>query len=175
VLSVLLVAGCATVMTARSDFDEQADFSKFRTFHWMSDNPLIMPNGRSPEISSLNLRRIVEAIEDELSRKGFAKASSRESADFVIAFTVGTREKVDIESYPAFYRGPWHWRSHFWDTEFRARTYTEGILAIDVFDQQTRNPVWHGWTSKRVKTADVEDPRSAIRTAVAAILAEFPP
>jgi hypothetical protein len=169
------LAACATAPVARHDFDPAANFSGYRTFAWVSDNPLILPDGRSPEISALNLQRIVTAIENELAGKGYRKTADGESADFAVAFTVGTREKVNFESYPLAWRGRWYWQSGYWDYAVRARTYTEGVLAIDIFDGRSRAPAWHGWTSRRITERERSDPATAIREAVAAILAPFPP
>jgi hypothetical protein len=172
---VMLLGACATVMPVRMDFDGQTDFRSYQTYKWVSEDPLIVPGGRSPEISALNLNRIVTAIENELARKGYNKVTGESSADFAVAFTVGTRERIDVDSYPFIYRDNWRWRPRYWDYEIRARTYQEGMLAIDIFDGGERVPVWHGFTHKRVTRSDMADPSDAIREAVAAILARFPP
>ncbi len=170
-----LLGACATTLPVRTDHDRQADFSGYRTFSWISDNPMIVADGEDPRISPLNRQRIVDAIEAELQRKGFDKVVSDEKADFAVAFTVGTRERIDYDSYPRPYRRSWYWRPSYWDYEIRARTYEEGMLAIDIFDEDTRKPVWHGFTRKRITSADRSDPEPVIREAVAAILARFPP
>lgn len=172
---IMMISACATILPVRMDYDRQADFSDYRTYTWMGDDPLIVPDGRSPEVSALNLRRIVTAIENELARKGYDKVSTGESADFAVAFTVGTRERVDVDSYPFMYRDNWRWRPRYWDYEIRTRTYQEGMLAIDIFDGTDRIPVWHGFTHKRITRSDMVDPTDTIREAVAAILTRFPP
>jgi len=170
-----LLAACATTLPVRTDFDKQADFSGYRTYTWVSDNPMIIAKGDNPEISPLTRNRIITAIEDELQRKGYTKAVNRDDADFAVAFTVGTRDRIDINAYPLSYRGSWYWRHTFWDYEIRSQTYQEGMLAIDIFDQQTRKPVWHGFTHKRITGSDRDNPVPIIQKAVAAILAKFPP
>ena len=174
VLLALLVA-CATTLPVRTDYDKTADFSGYRTYAWVSDNPMIIAKGDNPEISPLTRSRIITAIEDELQRKGYTKAANRDDADFAVAFTVGTRDRIDINAYPLSYRGSWYWRHTFWDYEIRTQTYREGMLAIDIFDQQTRKPVWHGFTHKRITGSDRDNPTPIIQKAVAAILSRFPP
>lgn len=172
---LLLLTACATTPRASFDHDPGANLSGYRTWYWLTDDRAILPAGREPEISPLILGRIADSIERQLSTQGYGKAASRAEADFVVTFTVGSREKVYVESYPWRYRGPWYWRPYYWDTDFITRTYTVGVLAIDIFDQQSRAPVWHGWTSKRVTAADRKAPDQPINDAVAAILANFPP
>jgi hypothetical protein len=169
------LSACATIMPVRTDFDRQTDFSGYRTFTWVSDNPLIVADGSSPVVSALNRGRIVSAIENELERIGYVKAPVGAAADFAIAFTVGTRERIDVDSYPMLYRDNWRWRPRYWDYEIRTRTYQEGMLGIDIFDGSGRVPIWHGFTHKRITGSDMADPAPAIQQAVAAILAKFPP
>jgi hypothetical protein len=172
---LVLLAACATTLPVRTDFDKQANFSGYRTYTWVSDNPMIIAAGDNPEISPLTRSRIITAIENELQRKGYTKAAMRDQADFAVAFTVGTRDRIDINAYPAAYRGYWYWRHTFWDYEIRSQTYQEGMLAIDIFDQRTHKPVWHGFTHKRITGSDRDNPAPVIQEAVAAILAKFPP
>jgi len=164
-----------TTMQARSDYYAEADFSEYASFAWMADSPLIQSESRRVEISQLNIRRIREAIERELTSKGFSSAPTRDEADFAVSFTVGARDMIRTEDYPVFYRGRWRWGPPYYWPNVDVYMYTEGMLAIDVFDNATREPVWHGWARKRVVGADVENPESAIDAAVRAILADFPP
>lgn len=175
-LSIILglLASCATTLPVRTDYDRNTDFSSYQTFTWVGDNPLILPKEGNPRISALNRERIVTAIVNELERKGYTMAAAGE-ADFAVAYTVGTRDRIDVDSYPLSYRGRWYWTPSYWEYEIRARTYEEGMLSIDIFDQNTHRPVWHGFTHKRITQSDVRDPEPAIQKAVAAILAKFPP
>jgi hypothetical protein len=171
----LLAGACATPMESNFDFDPGASFSGYRSWYWLTDDRSITPPGREPGVSPLTLGRIADAIERELVARGFDKAPSRDKADFVVDFTVGSRERITVESYPWYYRGPWHWRPYYWEPQYVTRTYRVGTLAIDVFDQHSRAPAWHGWASKRITARDIEAPEQPIAEAVAAILANFPP
>lgn len=174
-MSCVLLAGCASTMQARSDFDSSQSFSSYRQFAWMETDPLIAPSGTASNVSALNRRRIVEAIETELGSKGFLKTSDREAADFVVAYTAGARDRLDVQAYPVPYRGYWHWGHPYFGSDVDVGTYQEGTLAIDVFDGKTRQPVWHGWATKRITAADVKAAAEQIPLAVTAILKDFPP
>lgn len=172
-----LLSGCAT-MNSGSHYDESATFGDYQTFAWIADNPLILGAGDQPPISPLSQKMIAQAIEDELGQKGFTYTANPSQADFVVSYTVGTREKIDATSYPDAYRGAWGWHMYgryYYQTEIVHRTYTEGTLGIDIFDGKTNQPVWHGWARKSVTSADRNDPSPAIQKAVAAIIKRFPP
>jgi hypothetical protein len=171
---LLALASCATIR-AGSDHYSEADFSDYRRYAWIDESPLIRSDSSRIEISPLSLRRIREAIERELGAKGFELIGAREQADFAISFTVGARDTIGVNDYPAYYRGPWRWQGPYFGRNVDVNVYTEGTLAIDVFDNATRQPVWHGWARKRITEGDVDDPAPTINAAVQAILAEFPP
>lgn len=124
-LAPLLLAGCAS-MNVSSDQYPAADFSGYRSYAWISEDPLIRPRGAKDEIGALTVRRIRDAIEAELAAKGYVAVASPAGADFVVAFTVGTRDRLDADSYPAPYRGPWAWTGYGEQT--RLRVYREGTF-----------------------------------------------
>jgi hypothetical protein len=110
-----------------------------------------------------------------LNAKGFDLVSDREDADFSISFTVGARDMIRVDDYPMFYRGRWRWQTVYYWPNVDIDMYTEGMLAIDIFDNSQREPVWHGWARKRIVGADVENPQATINEVVQAIFRDFPP
>jgi hypothetical protein len=168
------VASCATIR-ADSDFYDATDFSTFHSYVWMAESALVRSESGRVEVSPLTVRLIREAIERELAKKNFVLASTREAADFAVSFTVGARDMITLEDYPPYYRGRWEWGHPYYWPSVDAAMYTEGMLAIDVFDNATREPVWHGWARKTILQSDIKDPEPTIAAAVEAILSEFPP
>lgn len=167
-----IASGCETIQT-NSDFNPAFDFSNYHTFSWISDNPMIAV---SPEVNPLTQGRVQLAIVDVLQQKGIAFVSNPQTADFVIAFTAGAHQKVrvDTNTYPVGYRGPYMWGMGYYQ-DIDVREYTQGRLAIDMFDTKARQPIWHGWGTKNVTGSDLKDPAPAIHKAVEAILKDFPP
>lgn len=174
VSTLLSLTACVT-MRAGSDYYSEADFSGYRSFVWVDESPIIEPRSARVEISALTVRRVREAIEAELAGKGFVMGTSREASDFAVSFTVGARDMLSIDDYPSYYRSSWRWRPPYYAPNVDISMYTEGTLAIDVFDNESRQPVWHGWARKRITGADIDDPEATINEAVEAILAGFPP
>lgn len=175
VLGMALLSGCATTLQGHADHDAAQDFSGYRTFAWIADQPMIAPSDEVARISPLNRRRIEEAVESQLGSKGFQKAGDRAGADFVLSYSVGARDRIEPQSFPGPYSGSWRWGYPYFGHYADVQVYREGTLAIDVFDGKTHQPVWHGWASKRVTERDVRHAAEQIPTAVAAILKNFPP
>ncbi len=162
-----LLAGCASVRVS-SDYDRGASFSSYHTYAWLPREHLRPQN-------PLAVRHTREAIEAEMQSKGYRLVEDPASADFVLDFTLGAKERLDIQSYPVSYRGPWTWGRGYYGDRIDVRTYREGTLAIDIFDARTHQPVWTGRATKELSRADLEHSQAPIREATTAVLAAFPP
>lgn len=176
-LFAAISSGCTTLKTG-AHHDESASFQHYRTYAWIAENPIVLGEDDQHPISPLAQKKIVKAVENELVNKGFVQIANPEEADFVVAYTVGSREKIVAESYPTAYQGRWGWHlygRYYYQTEVVHRSYSEGTLGIDIFDGETKEPVWHGWASRTLTSADRNDPSPAIEKAVAAIIKRFPP
>jgi len=172
-LLTVMLADCASLKVG-SDFDANANFSGYHSFSWM-------PREHHGTSNPLVVQRAHDAIEAELKRKGFSYSENAAAADFVVDFTIGSHDRVDIDSYPAPYAGPWIWSypgwwgHRYWGDEVDVRQYREGTLSIDVFDTRSHKAVWHGWATKELSRADIERSQHPIQAAVATVLEKFPP
>jgi hypothetical protein len=171
---LLMLTGCATKLETHADHDRSQSFANYRRFAWMADQPMMAAPEDVARVSPLNRRRIEQAIEKELAGKGFQKVG-RDAADFVVSYTVGARDRLDVQSYPTPYRGPWLWGYPYFGHDVDVTTYQQGTLSIDIFDGKTHQPVWHGWGTKRISESDVKNAAELIPPAVASILKSFPP
>lgn len=168
--AMMLLVGCVAIPTG-SDRYSGANFAAYHTYAWISADPLIHQAG-TQEISALSVRRVREAIEHELAAKRYQKLDAASSADFVVAISVGARDRLAAESYPVPYRGPWTWEWRA--TAVDVHTYVEGTLSIDIFDGTSKQPVWHGWATKVITDSDRENPAPLIQRGVAKVLRDFP-
>jgi hypothetical protein len=116
------------------EFDESADFTRYKTFA-IRDGQL---NSKSPALNNELVKKRIEAdIERDLTAKGLTKAEGR--SDLNVFFRFGSARRVETEAYPAGWRG------------LRTRVvkvpYAEGTLVIDLRDPTTRSLVWRGIAS----------------------------
>jgi hypothetical protein len=169
---LLLAAACETIQTG-SDYDRAASFADYHSFSIMSrqHNQL-----RNPFV----VERVDNAIRDYLQSRGYVYAANSAQADFTVDFTLGSKERTDIQTYPdpwagGWYGGPGWWGSPYWGSGIDVQHYREGTLSIDIFDNKTHRPVWHGWGKKPLSESDIEASQEAINKAVASVLKNFPP
>ena len=170
---LILNAACSSIQT-ESDYNADANFSSYKTFAFISDKPLVM--AQSAPVNPLFEGRAMTAVREQLTSKGFQFVENREEADFVVSFTIGARDKIRVNNYPTNYRGGvGGWGSPYYYNNVDVRNYTEGTLAVDIFDVGQRSPVWHGWAVKTISSADRRNPTPVINEVIAAILSDFPP
>ena len=163
--ATFLLASCATLQVG-SDHDASATFANYHAFTLLQREHKGIPN---PLVAT----RAEDDIKQELQRRGYTLAADPASADFVVDFSIGSQERMDINSYPAAYAGPW--LSGGWGSDLNVRQYHEGTFGIDIFDAHTHRPVWHGWAKKELTQKDFEQPADPIGNAVSSVLAKFPP
>lgn len=168
---LLLMAGCAT-LSVNTEQHPRADFSAYEGYAWISADPLIMPPGEQSQVSPLTVRLIREAIEAGLEARGYRRVPEPGATVLVVAFTVGTRERIDALAYPPAYRGPWDWNGEV--SRAGLSVYQVGSLSIDLFDGGSHQPIWHGIASKVVTSSDRADPAPVIDKAVTAMLKKLP-
>jgi len=174
VVASVLLAGCSSLKPT-VDYDASVDFSRFRTFSWIDDRPVMMTTGQPP-VNPLLERHLMEATRETLESKGYVFIEHPKRPDFVVAFTVGSREQVRVSSYPtrSVARGR-AWSGHWAGVHQQTHQYTEGQLAIDILDVALRRPAWHGTAARAITGQDRENPRETVGEFVDAILAKFPP
>lgn len=173
-----MLSACASGPNVYTDFDPQQDFSEYKTFTWISDQPLKMQT--EAIISPLVEKRIINAVKATMEAKGYIYVEFLDDADMALSFTVGSREKIRTLIEPNFMvTNAWRWGGHYWGfnapvyTE-STRIYNEGSLAIDVFDNVRKQPVWHGVSSKNLTRERKAGEAEFINQAVTNTLASFP-
>jgi hypothetical protein len=182
-LAVLAIVGCAGNPPI-IDYDPSIDFAKYRTFAFIGEHPLI--RGEGAETGSPLLEgRLMQITENVLLARGFERVANPESADVAIAFTVGGRDKIQVNSYPepyrgyygGGYRGGWggSYHSYGMSTSTSVQQYTEGTLAVDIYDVKEHHPIWHGKATRRVTKKMQENPQETLTEIMTEILASFPP
>ena len=169
------LAACATISTG-SHYDETTNFGAYQTFAWIDEIPYIGYDS-TDRVSPLSQSKIAQAIRTQLEQKGYSFVDDRDSADFVVAYTIGARQEIRATSYPAGYGGPWGWHVHgsyYYVREYTEHSYTKGTLGVDIFDGRSKKPVWHGWAEKTISESDRKDPDPLIKEGVAKLFKSFP-
>jgi len=171
------MAGCVSTQQARVDFDRNSEIttSHYKTFAWLNEAKVL---AESVDANPVMKVRIDNAIEQAFIAKGYQLVTDAEQADFTISYTMGSRDKVKVDSLPITYRTSFMWGHRYYGgigigNGTHVRNYTEGKLAIDVYDVKSHQPVWHGWAVKRIKSSEQDNPTKAIKMVVEQVVAQF--
>ncbi len=164
----LALAGCASVRVA-TDHDPKVDFGKLHSWSFAphkTENPVVE--------NTLVRNRIRDALERELTAKGFARTDS--GPDFLVDFVTATERSYDVVSWPGWCHcwfghrgfGPgWDWH------DVDVVEYTQGMLVVGMIDPKSDDLLWRG-TATQVVDEDMGSPEK-IDAAVKALLERFPP
>ena len=167
-LTVLFFTGCSSISTT-SDYDPSVDFTSYNTFS-IYDGTI---EGSELETAPLVKKRILEAIENEMGKKGFTKDDSGNS-DLIVFTQVGTTEKTNVTDYGYGY-GSW-WGPYPYGRNIDVSYYTQGSLIIDLVDNAKDELIWRGIGTAVVQDRGTPEERQKfIDEAVAKILSDYPP
>ncbi len=180
----VVIVSCSSTYKADVNFDKNTnvDTDSYKTFAWLTSGKIMAP---AEDINPVMKLRVDEEIEQAFISKGYKLIADAEKADFSISYTVGNRDKIKVNNYPATYNVGFGWGRGYYGgyfggmygssmtTKTRVTQYTEGKLAIDVYDVKTHQPAWHGWAVKRITSADKEAPSAAIKDIVLQVVAQF--
>lgn len=166
VLFLFILGSCSSIRV-NSDYDKSVDFSQYKTYAFHKRGI------ERVEISELDKKRILHAIDVELGKKGMTKS---ENPDLLVNIFTKERERIDVDQYYAGWGYGWGygWNPYLWGGRTYVSTYVEGTLYIDLIDAKKKELVWEG-EGVGYLTENREKKESQINEFVAKILAQFPP
>lgn len=176
---LFLIVSCSSTYKAKiySDKNTDIDTQNYKTFAWLADAKIIAP---AEDFNPVMKLRVDKEIEQAFIAQGYQLIDNAKEADFTISYAIGNRDKVSISHHPFSYRGGLFWGRGYYgkmsgsiSAESEVRQYTQGKLAIDVYDVKSQQPAWHGWATKRMKSGDQEAPSSVIKDTVKELVSQF--
>jgi hypothetical protein len=144
-MMVGLMAMSAAAQSVQSDFDRSFRFSDLKTFSFAIQNRAASDPLAS---DSLNDGRIRKGLESQLTAGGFHMGT--EKADFVIAYYVTTKNKLNVQD---FGYGPPRW---FGSRDIRVNQYSDGTLMVDFIDAKSNQVIWRGRASGTLEMKGVD-------------------
>jgi hypothetical protein len=196
---VLASASCSSSgVKVRTAVEPGASVTGLRTFYVLTP-PVRSANAAPLSVNdpmlenSITNTRLRADLAEAFETKGYALAS-QQSADFLVAYYAGTKEKFDTTYWgpnyaPGWrysYRGRrgWAWPyygagwndglySAYGPGRMSVNTYTQGQVIVDVTDPRTSELLWRGQGVEPVST-DALKYANDLQGVVNAIVAKFP-
>ncbi|WP_299549401.1 DUF4136 domain-containing protein [Seonamhaeicola sp.] len=179
-LAVLFVVTSCTSVRVAADYDKNAQFNEYKSFAFFKTGI------DKAEISDLDKRRILRAIEAELMAKGYTKS---ESPDILVSLFTKSQQRVDVYNNAwgmgAWGWGGWGWGPGWWGPGWgpgwgwgwnqpMVSTSTQGTLFIDLIDANKKELVWQGIGTGYL-TRKMEKKEARIKEFVSKIMEKYPP
>ncbi|TYA74993.1 DUF4136 domain-containing protein [Seonamhaeicola marinus] len=173
---LVVVSSCSSVRVA-ADYDKNARFPEYKSFAFFKTGI------DKAEISDLDKRRILRAIEAELLAKGYTKSKN---PDLLISLFTKSQQRVDVYNN-AWGMGAWGWGG--WGPGWGAgwgpgwgwgwnqpnvSTSTQGTLYIDLIDAKKKELVWQGMGTGYL-SKNMEKKEERIKEFVVKIMEKYPP
>ena len=166
---LVLVSSCSSVRVA-ADYDKSASFNDYKTFAFFKTGI------DKAEISDLDKRRILRAIEAELLAKGYTKS---ENPDLLISLFTKSQQRVNV--YNNTWGNAWGWGGFGpgwgWGWGWNqpsVSTSTQGTLYIDLIDANKKELVWQGMGTGYL-SRNIEKKEERIKEFVKEIMTKYPP
>ncbi|MDD7913430.1 DUF4136 domain-containing protein [Polaribacter ponticola] len=168
--STILLMSCSSINVA-SDYDTKVDFTKYKTFAFYK------PGIDKADISSLDKKRVLKAIEVELLAQGLRKSNE---PDMLVSIFTKSRRKVNINQNRNSFGYAFGWGRSPWmigmrNNDLNINEYTEGTLFIDFIDKSKKELVWQGIGTGALRVNNVEKKEARIKEFVKEIVSKFPP
>lgn len=176
VVTVLLAAGSLVGQDVRYNFDKNTDFSKFKTYKWVTLQD-------AAKLDDLREKQIKSAVDAELAKKGLTKVED-DSADLYVGYQAGIGQEKEFTSYATdwgygggWYRGGWYGPTGGMSTVTgQTSTIYKGQLALDLYDSAHHDLVWRGVASKTIDPKAKPDKQEKnLQKTVAKLLKNYPP
>ena len=175
-LFILLIAvSAATAQDVRYNFDQSSDFSKFKTYRWVSIK-------NAPQVDELTAKQITQTIDDELAKKGLTKTDA-DNADLYISYQTAIGKEKQLEVYntgwgygPGWGPGWYGYGGGMSTSTATTTTIYTGTLDLDMYDSTKKSLVWRGIATKTLsQTSNPEKRQKNLSKGVAKLLKNYPP
>lgn len=171
VLVLLFLSSCTSVRVL-SDYDKEANFNGYKSYAFYKTGI------DKAHISDLDKKRILKAIDTEMSSRGMTKSQNPD-----ILISIFTKEREQVNVYNNYWGGrygwgwsPWYWGPGYHGNGTSVSTKTQGSLYIDLIDAENKELVWQGkGIGTLSNTKNIEKKEERIREFVTEILQQYPP
>lgn len=166
----LATFGIVTLASAQSvtyNFDQDADFSKYKTYKWVEISGGI-------KLDDITAKQLTDALEAQLAKKGLTKTAS-DNADLFVGYQFATKQEREVTAYNT----GWGYGPRWGGTGISSATtstLTIGSVALDMYDAAQKRLVWRGIATKTIDEGAKPDKRQKnIQKGSEKLLKNYPP
>lgn len=147
------------------DYDRNADFSRLRTYAWVPGTTLR---------DELNHKRVVAAIDRQLTAKGLTRVEADGHPDLLVAYHASFDRDLQVNASSSDWGGFRFSANRIGSA--RISEITIGTLIVDLVQAEGRTIIWRGIANKEIDPAADPDKRDRnINRAAEKLFKHYPP
>lgn len=180
-MTAIVLVSCGRTAYVQKDAD--IDFSKIKTYSWVTTQANKEVASTSIRNDDLTNRKIHQAINKNLAEKGWKEV--KKNPDVYLVYDVMIEEEnkkvttpVYSESFTRWFFNPRNrrWVPVFYPSQFMGydqdtQKVKEGTLTLTLMDADTDKTIWQGWTTSEISGRKLTDKQ--IDSKVKAIVAKL--
>jgi hypothetical protein len=171
----LAVSSSAYAQDVRYNFDKNSDFSKFKTFKWVT-----IKGGK--HVNDLVDQQIRSAIESELALKGLVRTDA-DNADLYIGYQAAVDTEKQVNTFdpgwgygPGCYGPGWYGGGGMSSSTSTTSTIYIGSITVDMYQASAKSLVWRGMASKTLDAkAKPDKQQKNLAKAMKKLFKNYPP
>jgi hypothetical protein len=181
IMTAIVLVSCGRTAYVQKDAD--IDFSKIKTYSWVTTQANKEVASTSTKNDDLTNRKIHQAINKNLAEKGWKEV--KKNPDVYLVYDVMIEEEnkkvttpVYSESFTRWFFNPRNrrWVPVFYPSQFigydeDTQKVKEGTLTLTLMDADTDKTIWQGWTTTELSGRKLTDKQ--IDSKVKAIVAKL--
>lgn len=155
ILALIVVGGC-TQLDVYSDYDHDADFTRYQTYRWLERD-------KAEGIVPLYDKRIRTRVDEQLAAKGMRKIEDGD-VDVIVSYEAVMQERVQMRTADYFWPG----------YQPELERYQQGTLIIDLVDPSANQVIWRG-IANGVFDENPQKASEQLNKAIEKIIKRYPP
>ncbi len=176
----LTITGCSA--TAHVEKDNTVNFTKYKTYSWVSDKEKSLKDRNSNNLVDAHVR---SAVAKEMKKNGWVETKAKPEVllDYNIMVENSVKEldnPVYTRPFTRYYYNPYtrrisglYYPSQMMGFERSEIPYKEGTITIHMIDNSSNKLIWQGWTTDEVNSRNLTG--KEISSSVKSILKKFNP
>lgn len=176
ICTVFMLAAAAMAQDVKYNYDEKADFTKYKTYRWAK-------SPQSAELDELTTKQLLAAFDAELAKKGLSKVDT-DSSDLVIVYELAFKSEKQLTTfdsgggwgYGPGWRGGWGGGGMGGVSTTTSSTIPIGALDLDMYDAADKHIVWRCMAAKTLDSkASPDKQKKNMAKGAEKILKNYPP
>lgn len=167
----IFTASCSSVSVS-ADYDKNINFTSYKTYAFFKEGI------DNVQLNELDTKRILNAIDQEMTAKGFTKADK--NPQILVNIFTKSQQQVNVTSNNDYFYSRWGYYgwgyAPYAGPSTTVSTSIEGKLYIDFIDTAKKALIWQGVGTGYINNNNTPEKKEAkIQDFVQKILSKYPP